>query len=204
MWRYTAQRYHNNPVVVGYDLMVEPNSNKQLNIWEPQNFYPTYANSLYDWNLFHPRLSAAIREVDPKTPILTGAMNYSAIGWLAYLKPTTDTRTVYTVHQYEPFNYTHQTPPLTRSYPGTFDADEDGDNDTVNEAWLNAWLAPIDSFKTTYKVPVAINEYGLMRWQPGGAQFMADSMALFEQRGLNHAWWLWAPADPRFTDYVHT
>src|SRR5687768_13715897 len=63
MWRYTAQRYHNNPVVVGYDLMVEPNSNKQLNIWEPQNFYPTYANSLYDWNQFHPRLSAAIREV---------------------------------------------------------------------------------------------------------------------------------------------
>jgi hypothetical protein len=83
MWRYTAQRYRNNPVVVGYDLMVEPNSNKQLNIWEPQNFYPAYTNSLYDWNQFHPRLSAAIREVDSKTPILTGAMSYSAIGWLA-------------------------------------------------------------------------------------------------------------------------
>ena len=107
-------------------------------------------------------------------------------------------------NEYEPFVYTHQTPPLTLSYPGVFDAEGDGDNDTVNQAWLNAWLAPIDSFKTIHRVPVAINEYGLRRWQPGGAQFMADSMTLFEQRGLNHAWWLWAPADPRFTEYVHS
>ena len=27
MWRYTAERYRDNPVVVGYDLMCEPNSN---------------------------------------------------------------------------------------------------------------------------------------------------------------------------------
>jgi len=27
MWRYTAERYRGNPIVVGYDLMVEPNAN---------------------------------------------------------------------------------------------------------------------------------------------------------------------------------
>ena len=32
---------------------------------------------------------------------------------------------------------------------------------------------------------------------------MADQMALFEQRGLNHALWLWSPADARFTEYTH-
>jgi hypothetical protein len=26
MWRYTAERYRDNPIVVGYDLMVEPNA----------------------------------------------------------------------------------------------------------------------------------------------------------------------------------
>jgi len=43
MWRYTAERYRDNPIVVGYDLMVEPNSNEvgshalddRLDIWEP-------------------------------------------------------------------------------------------------------------------------------------------------------------------------
>ena len=28
MWQYTAERYKDNPIVVGYDLMVEPNSNE--------------------------------------------------------------------------------------------------------------------------------------------------------------------------------
>jgi hypothetical protein len=130
-------------------------------------------------------------------------MSYSSIYWLPYLQPTGDPHTVYMVHQYEPFTYTHQNPPLNLTYPGTFDADGDGNDDTVNLTWLNDWLSPIDDFKDTHNVPVAVNEYGLKRWQPDGNQFMADLMLLFEQRGLNHAWWLWSPADPRFVDYTH-
>jgi hypothetical protein len=203
MWRYTAQRYRNNPVVVGYDLMVEPNSNVLLNIWDPASFYPTYANTLYDWNQFHPRLSAAIREVDPDTPILTGGLSYSSVYWLPYLQPTADLRTVYTVHTYEPFVYTHQEPPLNLSYPGTFDTDEDGNNDTVNQAWLDNVLTPIDDFKAAHNVPVAVNEFGVQRWEPGAAQYMEDQMALFEQRGLNQALWLWAPSTGDFVEYTH-
>lgn len=203
MWRYTAERYRNHPVVVGYDLMVEPNSNVLLNIWDPADFYLTYANTLYDWNQFYPQITAAIRQVDPDTPILIGASSYSSVYWLPYLLPTGDSRTVYTVHNYEPFNYTHQDPPLNLSYPGVFDADGDGDDDTVNQTWLNNLLTPIDDFKMAHNVPVAVNEFGVQRWEPGAAQYMTDEMALFEQRGLNHALWLWAPADERFVEYTH-
>lgn len=199
MWRYTAERYRHNPAVVGYDLMVEPNSNRLLNLWDPAEFYPAYAGSLYDWNQLHPRLSAAIRQVDLNTPILTGALGYSAVPWLAYLQPTADPRTVYTVHHYEPFVYTHQDPPLNLAYPGVFDADGNGLNDTVNQAWLANFLSPVDAFKSARQVPVAVNEYGVKRWQPGAAQYMADQMALFEQRGLNHTWWLWETSDVRFS-----
>jgi hypothetical protein len=46
MWRYTAQRYRNHPVVVGYELMVEPNADEvALNIYDPNDFYPQYANT---------------------------------------------------------------------------------------------------------------------------------------------------------------
>ena len=199
MWRYTAERYRPNPVVVGYDLMVEPNSNRLLNLWDPADFYPAYAGSLYDWNQLHPRLSAAIREVDPTTPILTGALGYSAVPWLAYLQPTADPRTVYTVHHYEPFGYTHQDPPLSLAYPGLFDADGDGIDEPVDQAWLDDFLATVDTFKDTHQAPVAVNEYGVKRWQPGAAFYMADQMALFEQRGLNHSWWLWETSDARFS-----
>ncbi|MCD6291496.1 MAG: cellulase family glycosylhydrolase, partial [Anaerolineae bacterium] len=200
MWRYTAARYKDNPVVIGYDLMCEPNSNEvgsyplgdPLDIWDPQEFYDKYGGTLYDWNQLYPRITAAIREVDPDTPILIGGMAYSRVDWLPYLQPTGDPHTVYTVHQYEPMAYTHQTPPdLVNTYPGVFDTDWDGKPDQFDRAWLEEWLAPVDAFISEYHVPVAVNEYGVMRWEPGADQFMRDEMDLFERRGMNYALWLW-------------
>ncbi len=186
MWRHTAERYKDNPIVVGYDLMVEPNSNEVLTgEWiDAEDFYRDYENSLADWNQFYPDITTAIREVDADTPILIGGMGYSALEWLPYLKPTGDSRTVYMVHHYDPFNYTHQDPPPTESYPdGSFD-----------KAWLEEQLATMDTFSTTHSVPVAINEFGVHRWATGGDQYMDDQMDLFEQRGMNHALWMWDPS----------
>ena len=39
-----------------------------------------------------------------------------------------------------------------------------------------------------------MNEFGVMRWEPGAAKFMDDQMDLFEQRGMNYALWVWAPS----------
>lgn len=202
MWHYTAERYRDNPIVVGYNLMVEPNSNEvgshalndPLNIWDPEEFYSNYGGTLYDWNQLYPRITAAIREVDSTTPILVGGMGYSAIEWLPYLQPTGDTRTVYTVHQYEPFVYTHQEPPLVNTYPGVFDTDGDGVDDQFNRTWLDNLLTTVDTFVSTHSVPVAVNEFGVMRWEPGAAEFMDDQMDLFERRGMNYALWVWDPA----------
>ena len=83
MWRHTAERYRDNPIVVGYDLMVEPNgAGRLLDIYEPDEFYPASAGTLYDWNQLYPRIVEAIREVDPDTPILIGPMGWSAARWL--------------------------------------------------------------------------------------------------------------------------
>lgn len=213
MWRYTAQRYRNNPIVVGYDLMCEPNSNEvgshalndQLNLEdssEPDEFYEQYRGTLYDWNQLYPRITTAIRVVDADTPILIGGMGYSSIAWLPYLEPTGDPRTVYAVHQYNPFEYTHQ--PSTdqeRTYPGSFDLDGDDIPDQFDRVWLEGLLATIDTFAATHGVPVAVNEFGLYRFQPGAAEYMKDLMDLFEERGMNHALWDWNPSwEPRASD----
>ena len=200
MWRYTAERYWESPIVVGYDLMCEPNSNEvgsyplggPLDIWDPDEFYSRYGGTSYDWNQFFPRIVSAIREVDQDTPILVGGMAYSAVDWLPYTKPVDDPRTVYTVHQYAPMAYTHQVPPdLANTYPGTFDADWDGIPERVDRAWLDRLLGTVDRFREEHGVPVAVNEYGLMRWEPGGERFIDDEMGLFEERGMNYAIWLW-------------
>jgi hypothetical protein len=195
MWRYTADRYRNNPVVAGYDLMVEPNSNEAiLGVWEPQNFYPQHAGKIYDWNRFYPRLVAAVRQVDPETPILVGGLGYSAAHWLPYLIPVPDPHIVYTIHQYAPMVYTHQEPPLALSYPGRFDGDEDGVEEQVDRDWLAGQLAAVDEFKQANQVVVAVTEFGAMRWEPGVERYILDQASLFEERGWNYAVWQWFPA----------
>ena len=195
MWRYTAERYRDNPVVVGYDLMCEPNSNGVVfEMYEPSDFYAEYADTIYDWNRFYPRIVEGIRAVDSQTPILVGGMSWASVRWLPWLEPVDDPRIVYMVHQYEPQeSYTHQEPPARNTYPGSFDLDWDDLPDTFDWDWLNAHLAPIDEFKARYGSPVSVNEFGINRWVPNAADFLRDEMGLFEQRGMNHAFWVWDP-----------
>jgi len=204
MWRYTAERYRNNPVVVGYDLMVEPNSNDSiLNIYDPDEFYEYNKNSLYDWNQLSRRIANSIREVDSWTPILVSGLGYGAVEWLPFVEPLEHDRVVYTVHQYAPMTYTHQQKDsLDLEYPGIWDINGDGTNDKFNKAWLEGQISIIDSFKETYAVPVAINEFGIMRWEPGAVYFLNDEMYLFEQHALNYALWAWEPSWNPYTEKV--
>ncbi len=196
MWRYTAGRYRDNPIVIGYDLMTEPNAEAVvLDIYEPSEFYPEHAGTLLDWNQFYPGIVTAIRAVDSDTPVLVSAAGWGGVRWLPYLAPIGDARTVYIVHQYEPQDqYTQQEPPAENGYPGEMDLNWDGTPDPFNRDWLDEFLSPIDAFKSEHGAPVAVNEFGVRRWVPGADAFMADQMELFEQRGLNHALWVWDPA----------
>jgi len=57
-------------------------------------------------------------------------------------------------------------------------------------------LTPVEAFQSEHGVPVAVNEFGAVRWTPGAAQFIDDEMALmalFEERAMNHALWVWDP-----------
>lgn len=187
MWRYTAARYKDNPAVAGYELMVEPNSNgRLLDIYEPADFYPQYAGTLYDWNALFPSIIRAIREVDSLTPILAGGMNWSAARWLPAVRVDSDPRTVYTVHHYEPFEYTNQEAGRLLPYPGTYD-----------ETWLRSSLAPIDEFRSANPGrTVAVTEFGVARWAPGAALYFGDATALFEEKRVNHFLWLWSTSWP--------
>ena len=196
MWRYTAERYREHPIVVGYDLMVEPNSNEVwFNEWDAETFYDEYGGTTYDWNPLARRISAAIRDVDPATPILVGGNAYSRVDWLPYLEPTGDAHTVYLVHQYAPSKYTHQEPWGAKShYPGEVDVDWDGADEGFDRAWLEKLLSIVETYAASRDVPLAANEFGLARWVPDGDAFMDDQMAIFESLGMNYALWEWSPS----------
>lgn len=196
MWQYVAQRYSHTPNVVAYDLMVEPNSNDVwLKIYDSKAFYPGFANSTYDWNPLARQLTEAIRQVDSSTPLMVGAMNYSDVDWLWALGDNGDPKTIYSLHPYVPSEYTNQYPPFAVSYPGVV-TDFNGAPVSFDQTWLKATLQPVVDFKTTRNVPIAVNEFGVMRWEPGADKYMADLMSFFETIGVNHAYWLWEVAYP--------
>jgi hypothetical protein len=205
MWRYTAERYRDVPVVVGYDLMCEPNGEGIfLDGYDPELFYPEHAGGLLDWNQFYPRIIEAIREVDGETPVLVSAQGWGAVRWLPALEPVDDPHTVYMVHQYEPQEmYTHQGPEGGNGYPGEFDVDYDGAADRFDRAWLEGLLAPVAAFQETRGLPVSVNEFGAERWVPDAAQFMDDQLGLFEELGMNHLLWAWDPAWEPWTSSVN-
>jgi hypothetical protein len=194
MWRATAALFRDHRAVVAYDVMVEPNSNELVGAYAPQEFYPEYGGTLYDWNRLAARLVAAIREVDAETPILVGALGWSDPSWLDHLAPIDDARTVYAVHQYQPNTYTSQAPDAGLAYPGRFDADGDGAEDDVNLDRLLAALEPIDAYRMVTGAPVAVNEFGTVRWAPGAAAFVADEIDALEQLGTGWAIWMWYPS----------
>lgn len=191
MWRYAAERYRSNPIVVGYDVVVEPNANALLpGVDEPKDFYPKYAGSLYDPNRLYDRVVPAIRRVDKRTPILIQAAGWGGVAWLPFLKKRREARIVYAVHNYEPQeSYTHQPPSGKHSYPGTYDLGG-GEVERFDKRWIDGLLEPADAYSADGSA-IAINEYGVQRWVPRGAAYMRDSMALMEKRGWNHALWDW-------------
>lgn len=206
MWQFTAERYLDNPIVVGYKLMVEPNAAAVFfDLWEPDEFYPDYAGTTYDWNQFYPYLIAGIREVDTETPILVNAEGFSAIEWLPALEIVDNPYVVYIVHQYQPFDeYTHQEPGGQNTYPGYFDLNWDGNPDGFDHNWLDEeLLSPVDEFTTAHGVPVGVDEFGINRWVPGGALYMNDLMGLFEERGINSSVWEWSTSWSEFEAEVH-
>ncbi|THB62800.1 MAG: hypothetical protein D6E12_18470, partial [Desulfovibrio sp.] len=134
MWRFTAERYQDNPIVVGYNLIVEPNANEILAngneaYYSPETFYPEIRGTDADWNLWHRPLVAAIREVDPYTPILVGTESYAAAGWIAYLEAVRDERLVVDIHPYEPYEYVFQCMLGEMHWPGMTDLDWDGEDE---------------------------------------------------------------------------
>jgi hypothetical protein len=129
------------------------------------------------------------------TPVLVGGNGYSSVPWLPYLEPINDDRIVYIAHQYSPNQYTHQWyDSIKCTYPGKCDVDWDGEKEELDRTYLEELFRIIDEYIAVNQVTLAVNEFGVVRWVPGAAAFMKDQMNLFEQRGINYAFWMYYPS----------
>jgi hypothetical protein len=203
MWRYIAERYQDNPVVIGYNLLTEPHPNILVapdGNMEPEDAYAEMEGTLMDWNIFAKEITAAIREVDKETPIIIDSLNWADAAWFSVLEPTGDSHTVYSPHIYDPDVYTIQEPDeIEIIYPSV--VEYYGEEVLFNKDWLTERLSPVVKFSETYNVPVFVGEFGVLRWVPGAGQYILDLITLFEDYGWGYAYYTWRGDEPYFDGF---
>lgn len=198
-WRDLAQQLKDHPAVAAYNLVNEPAPEKGSDVAEDaslpalQAWYRREHGGARDLPAFYRQLTAAIRSVDAKTPImLDGSWYASARGGLAYWpQPSADARTLYAYHMYEPYAWSnpknHKQPQPWR-YPGVV-AGQRWDKDAVA-----AWLAPAHDWARAHGVPASrmvAAEFGCHRRSPGCAAYLEDVLQLVEGQGAHWAVYAW-------------
>ena len=185
LWKSTARRFHNNPIVIGYHLLAMPD--------------PPDSDA---YRSFLQRLITAIRSVDPLTPILVSAPGSGLPSDLVGFEPLAGDRIVYRCDAFEPARYLRQLPdassPLT--YGGDFDPARDGHSGRFDRAWIAAALTPAVTWAADHRRPVLLGGYGMPRWQPGLEAYLDDLLDLFDLRGLHAGLWAWHPATGPIAD----
>jgi cysteinyl-tRNA synthetase len=203
MWRFTAERYRDSPVVAGYDLMVEPHPNTLLDPdgeSDPQSVQEEMDNTLLDWNVFAREITDNIREIDPETPIIVNSLNWGSAAWFPVLEPTGDSRTAYSLHAYDPDVYVLQEEGESSfHYPD--EVEDYGETIIFDKEWLNENYHPVRQFAEQYNVPIYVGEFGALRWVPNAVDYLRDQMDLFEAYGWNYAVYVWRGDEPGFDGF---
>ncbi|MEZ5412565.1 MAG: cellulase family glycosylhydrolase [Acidimicrobiales bacterium] len=166
MWDFTARHFAGNPAVVGYDLLVEPNTTET----------PDTPDAGAAWNDLAARLADVVRRVDPDTPILLSPDGWASAGLLPVLEPPAVGPLVLNVHLYEPSPFVYE---------------GDGDLDDA----IGQMTADLDATVATaqrWGVPAAMLEFGAVP-SLGAPAYLAEATRSARERSMSTAVWLWEP-----------
>lgn len=199
-WRDLARALKDNPAVAAYNIVNEPAPEKDNGLAEHTDaatmaaWYAGKKGSASDLPAFYETIIAAIREVDPVTPVMVDSGWYAAADAFSYWPaPLSDPKTLYSFHMYEPYAATSaknlkRDKPYT--YPGTvpFGAG--------NEVWdgqrVATYLAKPAEWASAQNVPLSrmvAGEFGCMRRWAGCKAYLEDVLTALDNRTLHWAFY---------------
>lgn len=172
IWAQLAARYRNRPETLIYELYNEPHGRLTADRW----------NALYR------RALAAVRAVDTTHYVIIGPVEWNSASKLdALTLPPEDQRLIATIHNYNPFAFTHQgaewagmaNSPVTTCCTG------------AQLASLSDPLRTASRWQTTAKRPVFVGEFGSYSKAPYASRVIytraiRDSI---EAHGMPWAYW---------------
>jgi len=199
-WRDLAAALKDHPAVAAYNLINEPAPEKHGGLAEHADaqamhaWYATHRGTARDLPALYTQLVAAVREVDPRTPIMLDAGWYAAADAFTYWPHAlADQRLLYSVHMYEPYAAT-SAPNLSRAtplgYPGAVPFG--GQVQHWGAARVADYLRLPLAWAERVGVPrqrLVVGEFGCMRRLPGCRQYLDDVLAALGRQGLHWAFY---------------
>jgi hypothetical protein len=176
LWSELAQRFRGRAVVAGFDIVNEP---------VPPGL--TYAMRQTRWLDFAGRLVRTVQRADPTRVLIIQSAPDATPASFRNLRPLAFDNLVYSVHSYEPFDFTHQG--VMREFPQPRPFPEEREDGVSTAQLLVDSLEPVREFAVRYSVPIYVGEFSAPRWAPGNsvARYLRQSIDIFERHG-----WSWA------------
>ncbi|CBL45596.1 Hypothetical protein HDN1F_20130 [gamma proteobacterium HdN1] len=179
-WQKVAQRFKDDPMVIGYDLMNEPHAGDLVRAAK-FTFEPTWLASMYrrlipalreidqdKWLFFEPQSLAVNFGMPSKLPVIDDALTGDRTG---------EKRLVYAPHFY-PFGL-HEGIPYN----------------LVDKQQMRDWNSNRVAELNRQKVPLLVGEFGGSDNTVGFSQYLNDVTAMYDQMGASWAWWANDPGD---------
>ena len=166
IWRRIARRYKGEATIAGYDVLNEP---------VPQN--PKILPK------FYARVIKEIRKVDKNHIIFLEAHSYGQK--LKVLGKPEEKNIVYSIHVYQPINFTFNFQPYLR-YPGVIDG-QYWDKKRVYD-----YIAQYHKLAKKWQVPIFVGEFGINYRSPryyGELRYLRDVLDCFRKFGFHWTYW---------------
>ncbi|MGE0489180.1 MAG: glycoside hydrolase family 5 protein [Vulcanimicrobiota bacterium] len=199
-WRDLARELHGNPAIVAYNLLNEPAPELGTGLPEygttpddQRHWYAQHRGTGRDLPAFYNQVIAAIREVDPDTPIMLDAGWYSQPMAFTAWPSFEDDNLLYDFHSYEPSEFVSRLNFREHRgyvYPGRIPYA--GREMQWDKATLRGHLQPFFDWAKQRSIPTSrlvAGEFGCFRRNPGCAQYLADSIDIFEEHGIHWAFY---------------
>jgi endoglucanase len=195
-WRQLASKLKDHPVVVAYNPLNEPHPAREAGLDDPLDpafttWLEAHEDTTGDLDRFYERIVHAVREVDPRTPILIEGYAHGSAGGLTHLSPVDDSAILYSFHFYEPWQYTARKANKDRySYPDAMPASWDGPAEKWDRDRVARMMDPVSEWARAHGVPasrIVAAEFGCDRGAAGAREYLEDVVSALNTHG-----WHWA------------
>jgi endoglucanase len=176
IWRQVAERFRTAPRDrVAFELLNEPNGSM----------------TAQRWNALLRRALTAIRETNPERWVVVGPVEWNSASRLPELSVPADPRLIVTIHNYEPFSFTHQGAEWVQgadAWLGT------GCCDAAQVAAIRRPLDQAAQWNATQQRPMWVGEFGAYSRadRTSRVQFTRQMRDEIERRGFAWAYWEFA------------